>query len=110
KQFHAVHVYSTEDTFPRHLQLRHEYLADKDYQPKIEADLKIWLASIMNDKRHGDYDCVEDFLIDLADSFEHLAAETGDLIHHLADPSMENDPSLLGFEVDDEPKEEEPER
>lgn len=110
KQFHAIRVYSTEDTLPRRLELRHEYLANKDYQPGIEADLKMWLVSIMNDKRHGDYDSVEDFLTDLADSFERLAAEAGDLIHHLADPSMECDPSLLGFEADDEPKEEEPER
>ncbi len=108
RQYHAIRVYTTEDTLSHYPELRHEYRGDVDYDPTHADAINAWLGAIVADRRHGDYDEVELFLDDLADTLARLPLEGDDLVSHLHDPSLQNDPAMLGFEADDVPEQENP--
>ena len=108
REYHAIRIYSTEDAHSSSPELRHEYIAGIDYDPQHVPAVSDWLASIVADRRHGDYDEVELFLDDLAETLARAPVEGDDLVSHIHDPSLRSDPAMLGFEADDVPEDENP--
>lgn len=66
-QIHAIQVSTTEDHLIQRLAYRHEFRENFDYSLSSVPALKSWLQCLVQDRRHGDYDSVEEFLQDFSD-------------------------------------------
>ena len=97
RQYSAIRIFSTEDTFPRRLELCDELRSEATFDPNHEERIWKWLEGLVAARRYRDYDWAEEFLEEFEEAIARICAEGEDSVEHI-DRLPEQEPAAPGGE------------
>jgi hypothetical protein len=105
RQYTAIRIFTTEDTYPRRLDLCDELRSDVTFDPVYEERIWNWLEEMVRVRRYVGYDWAEDFVEDFQAAIAVICAEGEDAVDHIARlPEQESESPLENdeFNPDDD--------
>lgn len=105
RQYTAIRIFTTEDTYPRRFELCDELRSGATFDPAFEEKIWLWLEEMVRVRRHLGYDWAEDFVEDFEAAIAVICAEGEDAVEHIARlPERESQSPLEddGFDPEDD--------
>lgn len=105
RQYTAIRIFTTEDTYPRRLELCDELRSGVTFDPVYEDRIWNWLEEMVRVRRHVGYDWADDFVADFQSAISAICAEGEDAFEHLERlPEQEVESPLEedGFDPEDD--------
>jgi len=82
RQYTAIRIFTTEETYPRRFELCDELRSDVTFDPAYEERIWNWLEEMVRVRRHVGYDWAEDFVEDFQAAIAAICAEGEDAVEH----------------------------
>ena len=101
RQYTAIRIFTTEDTYPRRLELCDQLRSGATFDPSFEEKIWLWLEEMVRTRRHLDYDWAEDLVEDFVAAMATICAEGEDAVEHIGRlPEQTSEPPLEDGDFD----------
>ncbi len=100
QRYFALRVYCNEENPDNRLELVHEFRAGAEFDPAILEKVWSWLSDLLKERRHLDFERIDDFLLALADELANDTYVDEDAVEHVAHLPEMQVPEMFDY-VDD---------
>lgn len=99
-KYYAIKIYCTEGTLPRCMAVHWEFRAGHEFELPAVPRIWEWLANFLDERQHIQYDWLDEFIEDFAETIAEFSETRADAVQHFEHLPELTDPQAFD-RVDD---------